>query len=112
MEHYTMPFQQLLQTALLREHRMSISGSYRSCLEGGTMTETVTRPEGVPVITADPFSVENLTEPHSLHEQLREAGPAVYLERYGVWGMGRYEQVNTALKDWKTYSSACGVGRR
>lgn len=74
------------------------------------MPETVSRPEGVPVITADPFSVENLTEPHSLHEQLREAGPVVYLEHYGVWGMGRYEQVNVALKDWKTYSSAAGVG--
>jgi hypothetical protein len=24
------------------------------------------------VITADPFSLENLVEPHGLHEQLRE----------------------------------------
>ena len=74
------------------------------------MTETAARPEGVPVITADPFSLEHLTEPHALHEQMREAGPVVFLDRYGIWGMARYEQVNAALKEWKTFSSAAGVG--
>ena len=53
--------------------------------------------ERVPVISADPFSLENLAEPHALHEQVREAGPVVYLDSYGIWGMGRYEQVNAAL---------------
>lgn len=75
------------------------------------MTEIAAVPsEGVPVISADPFTVENLTEPHALHEQLREAGPVVYLDHYGIWGMARYEQVNAALKDWKIFSSAAGVG--
>src|SRR5947209_14199195 len=76
------------------------------------MIEPATTPEGVPVITADPFSLENLAEPHSLHEQLREAGPLVYLDYYGIWGMARYEQVNAALKDWETFSSAAGAGLR
>jgi 4-methoxybenzoate monooxygenase (O-demethylating) len=74
------------------------------------MTEPITGPKGVPVITADPFSLEHLIEPHILHEQLRETGPVVYFNRYGIWGMARYEQVNAALKDWKTFSSAAGVG--
>ena len=74
------------------------------------MTEAGDRLEGVPVITADPFSLEHLTEPHALHEQMREAGPVVFLDRYGIWGMARYEQVNAALKEWKTFSSAAGVG--
>lgn len=74
------------------------------------MTETVPTPERVPIISADPFTQENLVEPHALHEQLREAGPVVYLEHYGIWGMARYEQVNAALKDWRTFSSAAGVG--
>jgi 4-methoxybenzoate monooxygenase (O-demethylating) len=34
----------------------------------------------------------------------------VFLDRYGIWGMARYEQVNAALKDWKTFSSSAGVG--
>jgi len=74
------------------------------------MTQSVLTPEGVPVITADPFSLENLVEPHNLHEQLREAGPVVYLNAYGIWGMARYEQVNASLKDWETFSSAAGAG--
>ncbi len=73
------------------------------------MTETAITPEGVPVITADPFTPENLSEPNILHEQLRGAGPVVYLDAYGIWAMARYKQVNAALKDWKTYSSAAGV---
>jgi 4-methoxybenzoate monooxygenase (O-demethylating) len=74
------------------------------------MTENAATPEGVPVITADPFSVENLVDPHALHERLREAGPVVYLDCYGVWGMARYEEVNAALKNWETFSSAAGAG--
>jgi cytochrome P450 len=74
------------------------------------MTQTAITPEGAPVITADPFSLENLLEPHDLHEHLREAGPVVYLSAYSIWGMARYEQVNAALKDWETFSSAAGAG--
>jgi 4-methoxybenzoate monooxygenase (O-demethylating) len=74
------------------------------------MIEPATTPEGIPVIAADPFSPENLAEPYGLHEQLREAGPLVHLGYYGIWGMARYEQVNAALKDWETFSSAAGAG--
>lgn len=74
------------------------------------MTDALTTPEGIPIVTADPFTPEHLTAPHALHEQLREVGPVVYLEQYQIWAMARYEQVNAALKDWKTFSSAAGVG--
>ena len=74
------------------------------------MTETAATPQGVPVITADPFSPVTLTDPRALHEQLRETGPVVYLDRYSIWGMARYEQVNAFLKDWETFSSAAGAG--
>src|SRR5579859_2672636 len=74
------------------------------------MADHAATPAGVPIITADPYSQENLTSPHALYEQLREAGPVVYIERYGTWGIARYEQVNTVFRDWKTYSSAAGVG--
>lgn len=74
------------------------------------MADIAVTPQGVPIITADPFSLENLADPHTLHEQLREAGPVVFLAAYDVWGMARYEQVNAALKDWGTFSSASGAG--
>jgi hypothetical protein len=42
-----------------------------------------------PVSTVDPFSLESLANPYPFHEELREAGPVVWLERYGIWAMAR-----------------------
>jgi len=42
-----------------------------------------------PVSKLDPFCPAFLSDPYPFHEQLREAGPAVWLERYGVWAMAR-----------------------
>lgn len=63
-----------------------------------------------PVSTADPFSHSFLRDPYPHHQALREAGPAVWLERYGIWAMARHEQVRDALTDWQTYCSSAGVG--
>jgi hypothetical protein len=40
----------------------------------------------------DPFSDEFLAEPYPFHEQLREAGAVVWLERYEVWASARHEK--------------------
>jgi cytochrome P450 len=63
-----------------------------------------------PVSGVDPFSHAFLNDPYPHHETLREAGPAVWLEHYGIWAMARHEQVREALTDWETYCSAAGVG--
>jgi 4-methoxybenzoate monooxygenase (O-demethylating) len=63
-----------------------------------------------PVSTVDPFSHAFLHDPYPYHEELREAGPVVWLERYGIWTMARHEQVRDALTDWQTYCSSAGVG--
>jgi 4-methoxybenzoate monooxygenase (O-demethylating) len=63
-----------------------------------------------PVSTADPFSHVFLRDPYPHHEALREAGPVVWLERYGIWAMARHEQVRDTLTDWQTYCSSAGVG--
>ncbi len=63
-----------------------------------------------PVSELDPFSPEFLGDPHPQHERLREAGPVVWLERYGVWAMARHEQVLAVLGDWETFCSSAGVG--
>jgi cytochrome P450 len=63
-----------------------------------------------PVSSADPFSYGFLSDPYPHHESLREAGPVVWLERYGIWAMARHEQVRDALTDWQTYCSSAGVG--
>jgi 4-methoxybenzoate monooxygenase (O-demethylating) len=63
-----------------------------------------------PVSTVDPFSHAFLSDPYPHHEALREAGPVVWLEQYGIWAMARHEQVRDALTDWQTYCSSAGVG--
>ncbi|MCZ2803650.1 cytochrome P450 [Modestobacter sp. VKM Ac-2983] len=64
----------------------------------------------LPISDADPFGHEVLEDPLPLHRQLREAGPVVYLSRYDVHALGRYEQVHAALVDWQQFQSAAGVG--
>jgi cytochrome P450 len=63
-----------------------------------------------PVLDLDPFSIEFLSDPYPFHEQLREAGPVVWLERYGVVAMARYSEVQAALNDWETFCSGRGAG--
>jgi len=63
-----------------------------------------------PVSQVDPFSHAFLSDPYPYHEALREAGPVVWLEQYGIWTMARHEQVRDALTDFQTYCSSAGVG--
>jgi 4-methoxybenzoate monooxygenase (O-demethylating) len=58
----------------------------------------------------DPFSDEFLADPQPFHETLREAGPVVWLERYGVFAVARYAEVCSVLDDWRTFCSGRGVG--
>ena len=62
------------------------------------------------VSAVDPFSRAFLEDPYPHHEALREAGPAVWLEQYGIWAMARHQEVRDALTDWQTYCSGAGVG--
>jgi hypothetical protein len=63
-----------------------------------------------PVLALDPFSAEFLTDPYCYHEQLREAGPVVWIPKYRLWAMARYEQVRDTLNDWQTFCSGRGGG--
>lgn len=65
---------------------------------------------GCPVSRVDPFSDDFLTAPYPFYADLREAGPVVYLEHYGLWTCARHGEVQAVLTDWKTFSSAAGVG--
>jgi 4-methoxybenzoate monooxygenase (O-demethylating) len=67
-----------------------------------------TRP--APKLDIDPFSVAFLTDPYPDHARMRDASPVVYLTRYGIYAMARHAEVSAALTDWRTYSSARGVG--
>jgi cytochrome P450 len=64
----------------------------------------------VPVLDDDPFDPAVLVDPYGFYQRVRDAGPVVFLERYGVWAMGRHSQVAHVVGDWETFSSASGVG--
>ena len=58
----------------------------------------------------DPYSREVLADPYPYYARLREAGAVVWLSRWKIWALPRYREVNDALSDWKTFTSAHGVG--
>jgi 4-methoxybenzoate monooxygenase (O-demethylating) len=61
-------------------------------------------------VDLDPFDEAFLADPYSHHATLREAGPVVWLEAIGCFGMARHAEVQAALKDWQTFVSSRGVG--
>ena len=67
-------------------------------------------PDGVPVCEIDPFSLDFLRDPHPAHEALREAGPIVWLEKYGAYAAARHAEVRQILNDPVTFCSSRGVG--
>jgi 4-methoxybenzoate monooxygenase (O-demethylating) len=68
-----------------------------------TMSETITS-------SIDPYCDEFLAEPWADLATLRDAAPAVWLERYDVWAIARHDDVIAALRDDETFSSSHGVG--
>jgi hypothetical protein len=64
----------------------------------------------IPASDIDPFTHANLENPAAMHAALRDAGPVVYLERYDLYALARYEQVHEALINWQEFVSRHGVG--
>jgi 4-methoxybenzoate monooxygenase (O-demethylating) len=63
-----------------------------------------------PVSSVDPFADDFLAAPYPFYAELREAGPVVWFERYGLWACARHAEVQATLSDWETFCSAAGVG--
>lgn len=52
---------------------------------------------------------EALLNPYPLYRELRDRGPAVWLPKYEMFALARYQAVRDALRNWQTFSSAHGV---
>jgi cytochrome P450 len=59
--------------------------------------------------TLDPYADEALLKPWPLYTELREMGPVVWLEKYGMFALTRYDAVAKALRDWQAFPSSFGV---
>src|ERR1700751_3188486 len=62
-----------------------------------------------PTSTLDPYTDQALLNPWPLYRELREMGPAVWLEKYGMFAFTRYGSVSKTLRDWEAFPSAFGV---
>ena len=49
----------------------------------------------VPISTPDPYTDQALLNPWPLYRELREMGPIVWLEKYGMFALTRYDVVAT-----------------
>jgi cytochrome P450 len=66
--------------------------------------------ETFPTMDVDPFGAKILEDPIPFHCALREAGPVVHLTKYDVLAMGRFAEVEAALRDGQSFESSAGVG--
>ncbi|WP_316206345.1 MULTISPECIES: cytochrome P450 [unclassified Bradyrhizobium] len=67
-------------------------------------------PADIPHLDIDPFSIAFFDDPYPAHDQMRQAGPVVYLDRWNVYGVARYAEVYEVLNDPQTFCSSRGVG--
>jgi cytochrome P450 len=66
---------------------------------------TTTEPE----LYYDPYDFEIDSDPYPIWRRMREEQPLYRNERYDFFALSRFEDVERALVDWRTYSSAKGT---
>ena len=64
----------------------------------------------IPVLTIDPFDEAVLRDPEPYYAKLREAGPLVHVEKYGILACGRFKETREIFADWTRFVSSRGVG--
>lgn len=70
---------------------------------------STTLAERAPTSTLDPYADEALLNPWPLYGELREMGPALWLEKYRMFALTRYDVVVKVLRDWEAFPSSFGV---
>ena len=56
----------------------------------------------------DPYDAAINADPYPTFKRLRDEAPIYYNERYDVWALSRHAEVEKALVNWETFSSARG----
>lgn len=64
----------------------------------------------VPVLHDDPFDIDTLRDPYAFFAALRDAGPVVWLQKYGIYATGRHEETATVLSQWQQFTNEGGAG--
>lgn len=56
----------------------------------------------------DPFDPAIARDPYPIYRRLRAESPLYYNDRHDFYALGRYDDIDRALLDWKTFSSSRG----
>jgi len=56
----------------------------------------------------DPFDADINVDPYPTFRRLRDDAPIYHNERYDLWALSRYSDVEQGLVDWRTFSNARG----
>lgn len=62
-------------------------------------------PESIPILDEDLFSRESVRHARAVDDRVRELAPVVRLAREDIVVMGRFDEVSSALSDWRAFSS-------
>ena len=66
----------------------------------------------VDVMTSDLSEAWNplvaLDDPYPVYRRLRDEAPVYHHERLDLWALSRFDDVQSAAKDWETYSTSIG----
>ena len=92
---------------------MTINSTTRCPFSGApaTVEEPAEQRTQAPVVDVDPFDEATLASPYAMHERLREAdADVVYIPKYDIYAVARYDAVRDTLENWHHFSSAAGVG--
>jgi cytochrome P450 len=57
----------------------------------------------------DPYDFEIDANPHRVWRRMRDEAPLYRNDKYDFWALSRFSDVEAALQDWRTYSSAKGT---
>src|SRR5436853_4472858 len=57
----------------------------------------------------DPYDFEIDADPYPIWKRLRDEQPLYYNDRYDFYALSRFDDVEAASVDWRTYSSARGT---
>jgi cytochrome P450 len=69
----------------------------------------VTATESESELYYDPYDFEIDTDPYPIWKRMRDEQPLYHNERYGFYALSRFDDVEQAARDWRSYSSAKGT---
>jgi len=67
-------------------------------------------PQGATIWDVDPYDADILRAPEDYYTALREKGPFVFIPRYAILAVGRYEETRQVFSDHENFVSSRGVG--